>query len=400
MQFVIPARHLKLFAKVIQCMAKIGDELYIDVNDDKLALRTLNNARSAFVSIVFNKNFFESFVVSGGERKYQMKAKPCYAVFHNINNVERCTIILNEEEHRLVFDLSCKRGIKKTSKVAFEQSEALQAIYSKDSCPIRVVARPKQLVEGLPNFHSHLDEISVVVSKDGLHLKSHAEDAKGAKILHTELHMDQSDFEEFITDGEVVDVTFSLKEFKAVVSFCEAIQSSCILHIEKSGRPMLLTTKYFNLFDADFVLATLVTNTDPSSSQGSSSSSSASSMSPSPSVNNIRKTFAPDYSFSKIVPSPTPSPFASDYNASVSTPQNLQNAWRVNGARKSPSDDEYVTGSPQGSPIKKVRIGSSLSKVLGGRDLDRDDGDAMQTDNSDDRQTDNGDDEAIPSSVG
>lgn len=145
--------------------------------------------------------------------------------------MEKCTIRVNEEEQRLVFDLSCKRGIKKTSKVAFEQSEALQAIYSKESCPIKVAARPKQLVEGLPNFHSHLDEISVVVSKDGLRLKSHADEAKGkwdlaapshftaagGKILHTELHMDHNDFEEFSTDGEVVEVTFSLKEFKVVI---------------------------------------------------------------------------------------------------------------------------------------------------------------------------------------
>ena len=109
--------------------------------------------------------------------------KPCHAVFHNVGNVEKCTIRLSEEEQRLVFDLLCKRGIKKTSKIAFEQSEALQAIYSKENCPIKIAARPKQLVESLPNFHSHLEEISILVSKDGLHLKSHADDTKGKYLV-------------------------------------------------------------------------------------------------------------------------------------------------------------------------------------------------------------------------
>lgn len=41
-------------------------------------MRTLNNGRSAFVSIAFSKNFFEYFVVAAdGESKYQMKAKVC-----------------------------------------------------------------------------------------------------------------------------------------------------------------------------------------------------------------------------------------------------------------------------------------------------------------------------------
>lgn len=89
MRFVIPSRNLKVFSKIIQCMAKIGDDLFLDVKTDKvllfvfpliniflqLVMRTLNNARSAFVSISFSKNFFEHFSVSDGEKKYQMKAK-------------------------------------------------------------------------------------------------------------------------------------------------------------------------------------------------------------------------------------------------------------------------------------------------------------------------------------
>lgn len=37
-QFVIPARNLKVFSKIVQCMAKIGDDLFFDVNTDKVWL--------------------------------------------------------------------------------------------------------------------------------------------------------------------------------------------------------------------------------------------------------------------------------------------------------------------------------------------------------------------------
>ena len=35
-QFVIPARNLKVFSKIVQCMAKIGDDLFFDVTYDKV----------------------------------------------------------------------------------------------------------------------------------------------------------------------------------------------------------------------------------------------------------------------------------------------------------------------------------------------------------------------------
>jgi hypothetical protein len=35
-QFVIPARNLKVFSKIVQCMAKIGDDLFFDVTTDKV----------------------------------------------------------------------------------------------------------------------------------------------------------------------------------------------------------------------------------------------------------------------------------------------------------------------------------------------------------------------------
>ena len=109
--------------------------------------------------------------------------QPCHAVFHNINNAEKCTIKMDEDEHKLIFDLPCKRGIKKRTQLAFEESEPLQAIYSKEQCGTRIVVTPKQLAENLPNFHSNLEEITIFVSKEGMKIKSYADSSKGMSPL-------------------------------------------------------------------------------------------------------------------------------------------------------------------------------------------------------------------------
>lgn len=38
MDCLIPGKYIKLFAKTIQCLAKIGDELYIEASDSKVNL--------------------------------------------------------------------------------------------------------------------------------------------------------------------------------------------------------------------------------------------------------------------------------------------------------------------------------------------------------------------------
>jgi hypothetical protein len=121
--------------------------------------------------------------------------------------VEKCTLRLDEVEQRLVFELLCKHGIKKLYKLAFEECEALQAVYSKDDVPNKLVgkqanpnihsinacthrmtnqshtssflATPKKILDCINNFHTQLDEISLIVAKDSVKIKSYVDDAKG-----------------------------------------------------------------------------------------------------------------------------------------------------------------------------------------------------------------------------
>ena len=45
MKFVVPGSNVKLLGKAIHCLAKIGDEVYLEPARDSLALRAVNSSR-------------------------------------------------------------------------------------------------------------------------------------------------------------------------------------------------------------------------------------------------------------------------------------------------------------------------------------------------------------------
>jgi len=284
MECVIPNRYIKLFAKSIQCMATVGDDMFLEAGERKLTLRTLNISRSAFLAFSLDERFFDSYnLVDNIEKKYSVKLKPCQAVFRQFTNMEKCTIRLNEEEQRLTFEILCKHGIQKVYKLTFEECDSIQAIYSKEDSLNKIVSAPKKFIDSINNFHTSLDEISIVVSKESVKIKSYVDDVKAAsKVLHTELSMDPFDFEEFDVRNET-QVTFCLKEFKAILNFCEASGQPVTMYFERGGRPICLSVKYFGVFESDFVLATLLEPTSQSGNTSSSTSASSSSQASNPS---------------------------------------------------------------------------------------------------------------------
>jgi len=158
---------------------------------------------------------------------------------------------------------------------------------------------------------------------------------------------------------------------------------------------MLITLKYFNLFEADFVLATLVVSQDiPSSQTSSSSASSSASYSQSPNVTPKQRhspsAMSPLDSRSPSAPSPTAaSPVTSGSHYSpprAASPMTFDNTGDTDFHNdNSPhqrtygqmDQDDFVSGSPQNSPRKAQRL-EPLSKILGGRDLDAEDDEEME----------------------
>jgi hypothetical protein len=65
-------------------------------------------------------------------------------------------------------------GVKKTTtyKLNIEDCEPLQAVYSHESCPHKIISRAKLLVDSISNFTGPIEEISLILTKNYVKIRS------------------------------------------------------------------------------------------------------------------------------------------------------------------------------------------------------------------------------------
>ncbi|GFN92813.1 cell cycle checkpoint control protein rad9b [Plakobranchus ocellatus] len=281
----IPGVSLKVFGRAIQSLSKIGDELYFEPREDGLFLRSVNSCRSAYACFQFAPNFFDHYVdVSlpaemneDEDEAFRCKIgmKSIMSVFRNLVNidktVEKCRISFNSDEDRLVFQMYCRHGIIKTHKLAFIECETLQAVSSKDMCPNKITSLPKLLCDAVLNFQANQEEITLIVRPDFLALQNYVDDDQDkSKVMRTEVTLSPDEFDQYQV-GVDTDITFCLKELRAILAFADLTNLPLSLHFEGAGRPITFSITGDLSYEATFVLATLAEvegpGNGPSSSQ-------------------------------------------------------------------------------------------------------------------------------------
>jgi len=167
-------------------------------------------------------------------------------------------------ENAVIFHFVNKNGMTRTHRFAFEEeANILQADFVRESCPNVVSAKAKFLNSCMASFHQSLEEITFIANKDALRIKSYIDDSNDNKsLLHTEFIFNPQDFDRYrvITDNNTqAEVTFCLKEFKATLAFCEAMEQDIHIFFERGGKPILMTNSLDGKAQctADIVVATL-----------------------------------------------------------------------------------------------------------------------------------------------
>ncbi|CAM9753335.1 unnamed protein product, partial [Ectocarpus sp. 12 AP-2014] len=177
MEVSIPHKSLKVFAQAVQCLMKVGKELFIETTGDQLILRTLNDAKSAFAAFYFNDSggFFETFrcdaskdgfdstqassQAGGGGASVSCKVlvRAVHSILRTLKKVLRLVIYVEgeDEEHiepHLVFQMYCEFGYRKVHRFSLQDCEIMHAVFegegaSRLSCP------PVQLSQLLEHIH-------------------------------------------------------------------------------------------------------------------------------------------------------------------------------------------------------------------------------------------------------
>ncbi|XP_006171362.1 cell cycle checkpoint control protein RAD9A isoform X5 [Tupaia chinensis] len=179
--------------------------------------------------------------------------------------VEKCCISLNGKNSRLVIQLYCKYGVRKTHNLSFQDCESLQAIFDPAVCPHVLRAPARVLGEAVLPFPPGLAEVTLGIGHGRrVILRSYQEEEADStvKAMMTEMSLGEEDFQQ-LQAQEGVAITFCLKEFRGLLNFAESANLSLSIHFDAPGRPAIFSIED-SLLEGHFVLATL-SETDPHS---------------------------------------------------------------------------------------------------------------------------------------
>eukprot|EP00741_Cyanophora_paradoxa_P009681 tig00001590_g9379.t1 len=280
MEAVVPRNLAKTFTKAVVCLAKCGDELFVEADEERLLLRTVNSAKSAFLAFSFLTGFFERYELTERVERCKVLSKPLLSTFKTAVNAESILFSVNAQgEPRIVVLVTTKSGVVKRARLHYEDAEALQAVYSRESCTATVVSRPRLLAESLAAFQKESEELTFTLRRNALKVRSYLDPARSqqvvaagaagpAKAMQTELSIDARDFQEFGAPAAPLDaeVIFNVKELRAMLRFCEEAGHDIAMRAEGPGRPVLFSahTNGPAYFEADLVVATLADAAPPS----------------------------------------------------------------------------------------------------------------------------------------
>ncbi|KAF0304409.1 Cell cycle checkpoint control protein RAD9B [Amphibalanus amphitrite] len=216
MQCIIPGSNIKVFGRAVHALARIGDELYVDPERTAVSLRTVNSSRSAYASVEFQPTFFAQYQCGAGAGGQE--------------------------------PVKCK--------------VALKAVYSPSEASNRLTAAPRLLVDAAANFLTGQEEVTLAVSHRQLGLRNYTDDEPDpGKAIRTALALNPAEFDGYSIGAEC-EVTFCLRELRAVLLFSEPLAAPLTVNFDGPGRPIVFCCSAPSTLEAHFVLATLAERTE------------------------------------------------------------------------------------------------------------------------------------------
>ncbi|KAF8072554.1 RAD9A [Scenedesmus sp. PABB004] len=284
LSFVLVGVQIKRFRTALKALAAIGSELLVEGIPERLVLRSINSARSAFLAVTLSCQFFESYSLFGATGLVQagVLIKHLLAAFRS-TRVSSMVFELCPEQALLRVTLKCENGLLKRYGLDVSSSDILQANLDGQLLPVCVVAEAAELNKLLNTFQSTLDEVTIIAQPDQQHqphdgtaaaaaaaqravqIQSFYDPAKGAggRSLHTIVQLDcRSVFKRYAHSGAATsDVTINLKDLRALLGLCVDVGADVALRFDAPGVPLLATPHMRGAQEVDFtaelILATL-----------------------------------------------------------------------------------------------------------------------------------------------
>jgi cell cycle checkpoint control protein RAD9A len=262
MNYELAGTNLKVFAKAVQCLSKIGDYIYFDAYSGKLLLRSSCSSRSAYCHFSFSLNFFQLQSRRELFSRNQEDALHCCLLGKTLTPlfktclsgeklVEHCQLCIpSSEETTCELKLRCKYGVEKIYNFNVIVGDLLPLITYKEKCRTVITLQNALLSELLLNFPSNIAEITLSVKETQLCLKSC--DAADSR-LHTEFSIECKELLEYAYQRDLL-LTFPVRGLRAFLCFCEGFRTRLTLYLDEGGRP--ISVFFSDICQAELILST------------------------------------------------------------------------------------------------------------------------------------------------
>ncbi|GFR48808.1 hypothetical protein Agub_g10759, partial [Astrephomene gubernaculifera] len=225
LQFTLGRSQVKHFKTALQTLNKIGGELLIEATPGQLILRSINTAKSAFLSVTYFSRFFESYDIFDTECVQSVVlSKNVLALFRSFK-ISQIVVALDTTTARMQANVHNEEGLVKRYVFNCLDGEVLQANVDRDTCPIVVVAEASELDKLLSSFQHTLEEITLIANPlsaasvanghKACELRSFVDPLKGGQesALQTSMTLDtRSVFTSYShASHEAADVTFNVR---------------------------------------------------------------------------------------------------------------------------------------------------------------------------------------------
>lgn len=316
----IDASSVKAFVAVLHLLQKIGRDLIVEVEQNVLTLRSLNDNKSSFAAVEFQDSFFDNYELNTPNSftgRLPVKVvfffywyylnfflnlcilnctQPICMILKNLKNVNHIIVagVRCSAECNLTFQLHLQNGVIRSYFFCYEDCEIVNAVCDESECSF-IQTRPRVMSQLLEYIHRSPELLLITKPNEfsvrsyhqinefysqTLHKLQPSAEVKRNSVVSTGLCVNISEFEiyDYRSQADSEALVFCVKEMASFVGFCEVLdmqqfnfyystggrygnyKSTCFFYFYVRNRLLCSAIKFsvgLDTFSVSLIMATL-----------------------------------------------------------------------------------------------------------------------------------------------
>ncbi|CAH0548893.1 unnamed protein product [Brassicogethes aeneus] len=268
MNCVIPGGNVKVLARGLQALAKIGDDLFIEFKKELISFVALNQSKTVCSRFNLLYSYFSTYDVNEEELRDQsnnainckIHMKVLLPLFKGINLDKKFEYIKIDYETNadiILFKMKYKcDDIVMLHKLRLMDTEVLKIGVNTSSGSNNTCATNTFYNQLMTMFSNSDDEITLEIERDKLVARNYFVGAPPKpRAVRSQVNLNGSEFLIYKIETETT-INFSLKPFRTAIQFADGLGLNIGFNFETGGRPMSMLMKN-PTFELIFIVATL-----------------------------------------------------------------------------------------------------------------------------------------------